>query len=290
MGSVLATTFTRSWRRVQRYIESRSSNGGRRPTILCLGDSITEGGHSSEHVGWIGRLQEFFSRRSDVCNRGFSGYNSDWILKMLPDLFSRFFKRRPPALVTIWLGANDATMDWCTQHVPLQKYKDNLEEMVRFFRRLGRRDRQVAVLLITPPPLHEGDWAAFLKSKPENPPLDRFFDRSKAYGNAVLEVGKAIKCPVVDMHAALEGGKGPDAYQKYLSDGLHLNWAGNKKAFEAIRDAIILHFPWLDPINLEMQGPAWDTLRSRYLDEFDGGVDDAPIPLYQSKSSVVFDV
>jgi len=143
IGTLVANMATRSWRRVQRYIESRRSNGGRRPVIVCFGDSITQGGHSPEHVGWVGRLEDFYCRRADVLCRGFSGYNSDWLVRMQGDLFTRLFKRRPPALVTIWLGANDATVESSTQHVPLWKYKDNLEKMVRYFRRLGRRDRQV---------------------------------------------------------------------------------------------------------------------------------------------------
>lgn len=35
--------------------------------------------------------------------------------------------------------------------------------MVRFFRRLSNRHREVAVLLITPPPLHDQDWEAAVK-------------------------------------------------------------------------------------------------------------------------------
>lgn len=35
--------------------------------------------------------------------------------------------------------------------------------MVRFFRRLSHRHREVAVLLVTPPPLHEQAWEAFLQ-------------------------------------------------------------------------------------------------------------------------------
>lgn len=41
--------------------------------------------------------------------------------------------------------------------------QENLEGTVRFFRRLSNRHREVALLLITPPPLHEADWEAFLQ-------------------------------------------------------------------------------------------------------------------------------
>lgn len=45
-----------------------------------------------------------YQRKADILNRGFSGYNTAWLVGMLPDLFARLFRRRPPALVTIWLG------------------------------------------------------------------------------------------------------------------------------------------------------------------------------------------
>lgn len=55
-------------------------------------------------MGWATRLADMYQRKADVIVRGFSGYNTAWLLKMLPDLFARLFRRRPPALVTIWLG------------------------------------------------------------------------------------------------------------------------------------------------------------------------------------------
>lgn len=100
-------------------------------------------------------------------------------------------------------GANDAALPPSQQHVPLDAYKvrtnktkcsppthhpntqppnpstthpphtntqkqqqENLEGMVRFFRRLSNRHREVAVLLVTPPPLHERDWESFLQVGP----------------------------------------------------------------------------------------------------------------------------
>lgn len=108
--------------------------------------------------------------------------------------------------------------------------------------------------------------------------LDRLHEVSRAYGEAVLELGKAIKVPVVDMYTALEGPGGPDAYRQYLSDGLHLSLEGNRRAFEAVATAIRNNYPWLDPVSLEAQGPDWSELRSDY---------GPPIPLYSSKSSII---
>lgn len=74
----------------------------------CLTNGIQQHLHTLTHthpVGWATRLADMYQRKADVIVRGFSGYNTAWLLKMLPDLFLRLFRRRPPALVTIWLGA-----------------------------------------------------------------------------------------------------------------------------------------------------------------------------------------
>lgn len=101
---------------------------------------------------------------------------------------------------------------------------------------------------------------------------------SRLYGEAALEVGQAEKCPCLDMYAALEGPQGPDAYRRFLSDGLHLSTEGNRRAFEAIAAAVRNNYPWLDPVSLEAQGPDWSELKAEY---------GATIQLYSSKSSII---
>lgn len=44
----------------------------------------------------------------DIINRGFSGYNSRWAKFLL--LRALQTRSQPPALLTIWLGANDAVL------------------------------------------------------------------------------------------------------------------------------------------------------------------------------------
>ena len=40
--------------------------------------------------------------------RGYSGYNTAWALHLLPKIFPEGM--RPPALVTVFFGANDAVL------------------------------------------------------------------------------------------------------------------------------------------------------------------------------------
>jgi len=79
-------------------------------------------------------MANYYSRRVDVVNRGYSGYNSRWILHLLPELFPR--GRSPqeyPLLVTVFLGANDAALRGQSagdKHVPLDEYSKNIMAIV----------------------------------------------------------------------------------------------------------------------------------------------------------------
>jgi hypothetical protein len=49
-------------------------------------------------------LAHHYTRKADVINRGFSGYNTRWMSLVAPLLFEGDLRLHPPALVTIWLG------------------------------------------------------------------------------------------------------------------------------------------------------------------------------------------
>ena len=51
-----------------------------RQRLVFLGDSITQ--YASMPNGWINLLSERFVREYDFVNRGFSGYNTRWMLGM----------------------------------------------------------------------------------------------------------------------------------------------------------------------------------------------------------------
>ncbi len=77
-------------------------------------------------------LAHWWSRRVDVINRGFSGYNSRWaqqiVDKVLPD--------ERPDLVFIFFGANDAVDPSVLQHVPLTEFKSNLQYIVEYIQKV----------------------------------------------------------------------------------------------------------------------------------------------------------
>ncbi|WJX26751.1 hypothetical protein P8452_15633 [Trifolium repens] len=112
----------------------------RRPQICLFGDSITE--QSFDVGGWGASLANHFSRTADVVLRGYSGYNTRWVLKVLDRVFPvsqdlHGGTETAPIALTIFFGANDACLpNRCSafQHVPLDEYKENIRSTVSFFK------------------------------------------------------------------------------------------------------------------------------------------------------------
>lgn len=71
-----------------------------RPKILLLGDSITQ--WAFRPGGWGNLLAQHYMRRADVVNRGFSGYNSSWILQAVNKVGLRYLQRLQCCLSVIW--------------------------------------------------------------------------------------------------------------------------------------------------------------------------------------------
>ena len=107
-----------------------------RVQLVAVGDSLTQ--RAQQPDGWLTLLSHLYQRRVDVINRGFSGYNSDWLLALIRQ------QRADPSRANIWrlsdhsnmrslyvvgIGANDAVLPPVAvnkQHVTLQRYKHNV--------------------------------------------------------------------------------------------------------------------------------------------------------------------
>ncbi|MEJ1287326.1 cleavage and polyadenylation specificity factor 3 [Cricetulus griseus] len=126
------------------------------PRVVLFGDSITQ--FSFQPGGWGALLADRLVRKCDVLNRGFSGYNTRWAKIILPRLISKGSGMENPVAVTVFFGANDATLkdENPKQHVPLDEYSANLRAMVQYLRSVDILEERV--ILITPPPLGEAAW------------------------------------------------------------------------------------------------------------------------------------
>ena len=99
----------------------------KRRVAVFFGDSITQRGFEIDRRGYLASMAEWWKRKVDIFNRGYSGYNSAWgkyiidenVLSLNPDL------------VVIFFGANDSIDAKVAQYVPLDEYSNNIEEMIR---------------------------------------------------------------------------------------------------------------------------------------------------------------
>lgn len=83
------------------------------PTWILFGDSLTQ--YSLSREGWGTGLADLYQRKADILNRGHETYNTRWALEIFGPLFAGD-KGAPPALVTIFFGANDASIRERTRH------------------------------------------------------------------------------------------------------------------------------------------------------------------------------
>jgi isoamyl acetate esterase len=218
-----------------------------RPCIVLLGDSLTQFGFgdigANVTVGWASHLAARYSRRCDVLNRGFSGYNSQHILDLLPSLFPKDADGAllvEPAFCTVWLGANDAALPGEPQHVDLDDYARNIDSIVVELR--ARVGPAVPILLLTPPPVDEVAWMNYR----ERQTPDRNNDVARLYGLEVVKIAERHpRCAVIDTWEALSGAS--ETRSTFLVDGLHLNEDGNRIVFEALMKTIHEKFPEVAP-------------------------------------------
>ncbi|KAJ1411059.1 SGNH hydrolase-type esterase domain-containing protein [Ochromonadaceae sp. CCMP2298] len=181
---------------------------------VFFGDSITQHGSNVSSGGWVARLAEYWTRRVDCINRGFSGYNTAWAvsiahLVVIPE---------KPDLIFLFFGANDAVDISIHQHVPLKEFEANLQSLVDLFK---QKLPAAQVVLITPPPVDEQKLGRMNAEKGKTVLVDRTNERTLLYVQAVKALGAKQGLPVVDAWTAM-GGASP-LRANYLLDGLHLN-------------------------------------------------------------------
>ena len=225
------------------------SQVAKRKRVLFFGDSITQHGFNPENEGWINSFNDWWTRRVDVMNRGFSGYNSKWGLEIVREVVVQ----ERPDLVFIFFGANDAVVKGALQHVPLKDFQSNTEKIVNIIKNL--LGRNMKIVLITPPPVWEPKLEEMNKMKGKVPMVDRTNENTLLYVEAVIESGYKLNVPVVDLWKACEGESSNRG--EYLRDGLHLGPKGNKKLFEAAKDVIRNNLPEFLPEVMTMQMYDW---------------------------------
>ncbi|KAF9009422.1 SGNH hydrolase-type esterase domain-containing protein [Cyathus striatus] len=231
--------------------------------FMLFGDSITQGAWEPGMNGFGERLSHVYARKLDVLNRGYSGYNTEWAIPVLEQCVANHADKNTPKMrvLTVWFGANDACIKPSPQHVPLPKFIANLKQIVSMIHssESSYYSPDTRILFMTPPPVNTYQRRADLENR--NPPLklDRLFDTTKEYAEAVKNVAEEAKVGLVDVWSALWEAVGKDekSLSKVLTDGLHLNADGYGIIFEELMKTIAEIYPDVHYEHLGYVFPPW---------------------------------
>lgn len=261
------------------------------PQFILFGDSITQ----SSHLSFIPLLSTLYSRRLDVVNRGLSGYTSVAALPLLPAILPSLdhsHGRAPHAnskvpLMTIFFGANDASLPGNQQHVPVERYTATLQKMLNY---PGIRGRGTSVLLFTTPPVDE--WQLQINEGPEP---SRRAAVTKTYADAARTIAEAAantegsKVVLVDVWRLfmLRAGWSESSDDEYLpgdarreknevlrtllSDGLHFTKEGYELLYGEVERVIRAELPECCPERMNMVCPEWQDVVGNHDWEHEGG-------------------
>jgi isoamyl acetate esterase len=176
---------------------------------------------------------------------------------------------------TVFFGANDAC--WPTpvndQSVPVPQFTANLIKI--FTHPAIKAQRNVRLIIITPPPINEYmTWLTDQQKGYTSP--RRTAEHTKEYADAAREVGKDLNIPVLDMWTMImlkAGWKpGDDPLQgsralpenlvlkEMLRDGLHLSPAGYRVLYYGLMELIKVVWPDQMPDKLKFVLPGWDNI------------------------------
>ena len=216
-------------------------------------------GSEQEHgPGWVALLARDYAwtRRADVINRGFGGYNTRLLLEDIATTLPVADARPSVVAVTVALGTNDHARQGHPLHVPVAEFESNLGQILSF---LGTECPNAQRLLLTPPPADE------LTFREHSLRASNGVDDGGGIGNAkrLSEYVEACArvadadsgCHLVDVNSELMRrcpGKWSSAF---LWDGLHLSVEGNAQVYALVADALARCER--APLDLPMNGAHW---------------------------------
>lgn len=223
--------------------------------FLLFGDSITQMSCLPFGYNLLSGLQHYYARKLDVVVRGFSGYNSDQAKLMIKPLFKQLHHKDGPVKgATIFFGSNDCA-DNKIQHVPLDRYSDNIKEIASFLKSQG-----VVVLIV---------GCATMDART----IERTAESALKYNLAAKKVAQELGVGFVDLYSAFvrAAGATPDSneidYSKpdnagsfLMVDGLHFSPAGYRQFYLEIVKTIDFKFPQIAAVNLPTIFPDIDNI------------------------------
>lgn len=210
------------------------------PKIILIGDSLTQ----TSFEGWGSRLSDAYQRRADVINRGCSGFNSTFYIKQVTTMGIDSFEN--VCLVTIWFGANDASLPVENPHhyVSVEDYASNLKAIVGI---VTKNYKLARIILITPPPVQHEQRFAYQKLRYGDKAtgvLERTLENAGIYATVCREVAQELNVPCLDIYTnMLMEGNG--IWDRFFSDGLHFSKEGHEFVANELINFINENYPEL---------------------------------------------
>ena len=188
--------------------------------IVCLGDSITQGGEAPGGYVWlVRRYLAALYPNIEVINAGISGNKSTDMLAR----FQRDVLDKHPDLVTISVGVNDVWHGFYDNHpagdgplgIPLTDYRSHVEEMIKRARAAG-----AGVVVLSTTVIHED------LQNSENAKL-------VGYNATLRDLARKYRAGFIDFQkpfqAMIKAYRTTGARDNLLTgDGVHMNPLGNK--------------------------------------------------------------
>jgi lysophospholipase L1-like esterase len=175
------------------------------------------------------------------------------------------FKNPKIFLLIIFFGANDAAILPSKQYVPLDKYKENLRQMIDIIKDPDSPyySPETRILLITPTPIEEG---ARKKNKGS---YDRKSETTAKYVQACEDLANELNIPVLNSWKLITDKVTSTnaTLNDFLSDGIHLSSLGNETLFNELLDTIQKNWPELNPDNMKPLTPLWTELNVDNVDK-----------------------
>ncbi|RLV89771.1 Isoamyl acetate-hydrolyzing esterase [Spathaspora sp. JA1] len=244
--------------------------------FILFGDSITQFSNTQLGFALQPAIQDHYSRKLDVINRGYSGYNSNHARVILPEIIKAELNSTKDniKLMTIFFGTNDAfeIEDETNkiQAVDVKQYQENINHMVEFA--LANNIKPIVI----GPSIHDCKRVMeFFTDRPTNkaPVTNK---RLLDYSNAAKQVALKHKVAFVDLwNSFREYGNWTEqqmfdatglgewevgTFEHLVHDGIHFTPLAYKILYEKLIEAIDLNYPALSSDNLVEKLPYWRDL------------------------------
>ena len=201
-------------------------------------------------------LTNLYVRRLDIVQKGLSGYNSRWALKILPELLKIY---KNVKMAYIFFGSNDSCLG-DIQHVPIEEYRENTLKLIDMYKQNGVEK----IILITPALFNEELW-----NKDKFAEVQKGYTRSNEdfvkYAEALEQIGSELKLPVVNLNKAFKkyaDEKLDGKWQDLLCDGLHFSGNGYYVFYNELVNTINKNYPEMSVAQVEYNLPNWRNVKS----------------------------